>query len=97
MLNWSCRSTAIGMLELSVATLGFAEQAQAHALQGANEFAQLEHGYARGRHAATSIRLTPMISAWRGIATRRAFRSARQRAITSRMFLMASSYVRPCV
>ena len=66
-------------------------------VQCAHELAGLDHGNARRRHAATSMRLTPMISAWRGISAPRAFRSARQSAITSRMFLMASSYVRPCV
>jgi len=74
-----------------------AEQAKAHALQCTHELAGLDHGSARRRHAATSIRFTPMISTWRGMSAPRAFRSARQSAITSRMFLMASSYVRPCV
>ena len=97
MANWSSRSATIGMLELPVAPLGLAEQAKAHALQCTHELAGLDHGSARRRHAATSIRFTPMISAWRGMSAPRAFKSARQSAITSRMFLMASSYVRPCV
>jgi len=71
--------------------LGLPEQAKAHALQHTHELAGFDHGNAPRRHAATSIRLTPMISAWRGISAPRAFRSARQSVITSRMFLMVSS------
>ena len=90
-MDGNSRSAPIGVLELPMAPLGLAEQAKPHTLESANEFAGFDHGNTRWCHAATSMRLTPMISVWRGISDPCAFRSARQSAITSRMFLITSS------
>lgn len=84
-------AASVGMLELPVASRRPAQQAETHSFQGPDQIAGLQNRQSSPAHTATVTRRTPMISAWRGIFFRFAFRSFRQRVITSSIFRMASS------
>lgn len=82
-------AAAVGMRELPMAALRFANEDETHPFQRANKLARLEEG--KVRHTVTSTRRTLMISGCVGTGFPCALSSSRQSAITSLMFSRTSS------